>query len=213
MGNDDKPKPDFAAGLKALAMPMTSAEQVTDSSDYGKTPSLGNVVVPTEITVKVLNDIVDKYIDKFVKRFPKLIMQVHFTSNGQPPTPPDLWDAEAEKPVSGRFLKVGNEYRIGINNDLILPAQLMTFFHEYGHAVYKREANEAIDNSHALIRTETAALLSSLRLSEEEGLPEIAYLSVYGARQAALTDPIYQAAIKNVEADPLWQKYSEQPSD
>lgn len=141
---------------------------------------------PTEITVPFIYAVVDKYIDEFVKRFPELIMNVYFTPNGQPPIPTELWDAEAAKITSGRFLKVSNEYRIGINNDLILPAQLMTFFHEYGHAVYSREADEAIDNRPALIRTETAAILSSLRLSDKEGLPEIAYLSIYGARQVAL---------------------------
>ena len=196
MANEDKPKTDFEAGLKALATPTTSTES--------------NMENRTEITVKVLNDIVDKYIDKFVKRFPKLIMQVHFTSNGQPPIPPELWDAEAEIPRSGRFLKVGNQYRIGINNDLILPAQLMTFFHEYGHAVYRREANEAIDNREALIRTETAALLSSLRLSDEEGLPEIAFLAVTSARVLAPTDTVLQTAMENVKNEPLWQKYSTQ---
>jgi hypothetical protein len=73
MPNDDKPKPDFEAGLKALA-----------------TPTLVSVVAPTEITVELRNDIIDKYIDRFVKRFPKLIMQVHFTSNGQPPIPEEF---------------------------------------------------------------------------------------------------------------------------
>ena len=46
MANEDKPKPDLEAGLKALATPTTSAEQVTDSSEYGKTPSPGNVTAP-----------------------------------------------------------------------------------------------------------------------------------------------------------------------
>ncbi len=165
---------------------------------------------PAEFTVELLHAFVDKYIDEFIKRFPRLIMNVYFTPNGQPPIPDELWDAEAEKPVSGRFLKAGNEYRIGINNGLILPAQLMSFFHEYGHAVYRRETNEPIDNTDALIRTETAALLSSLRLSDEERLPHIAYLAVKAARVAALTDPVYQTAIENVKNNPLWQKYSEQ---
>ena len=165
---------------------------------------------PIEITVESIYAFVDKYIAKFIKRFPKLTMNVYFTPNGQPPIPDELWDAEAEKPVSGRFLKVGNEYRIGINNGLMLPAQLMSFFHEYGHAVYRREANEAIDNTDALIRTETAALRSSLQLSDEEGLPHIALLAVNAARVAALTDPVYQTAIENVASNLLWQKYSKQ---
>ncbi len=46
MTNHSKPKPDFDAGVKALATPTTNAEQVTDSSDYGKTPTPGNVTAP-----------------------------------------------------------------------------------------------------------------------------------------------------------------------
>jgi hypothetical protein len=50
MANDDKPKPDLEAGLKALTTPRTRAEQVTDSSDYGKTPMPGIVAVPCKNT-------------------------------------------------------------------------------------------------------------------------------------------------------------------
>jgi hypothetical protein len=89
----------------------------------------------------------------------------------------------------------------------------MTFFHEYGHACYRRDANEPIDNIDAMVRTETAALLSSLRLADAERLPEIAYLAVDAARAAAPMGTVYQKAMDNVQTDPLWIKYSQRPSD
>ncbi len=163
-----------------------------------------------QVTEDVLQALIAKYRNKFVTRFPKLQLTVHFTPNGQPPTPEEVRTTPETREVSGLFAKVGRDYRIGINQNSPLHIKLLTFFHEYGHAIYRRQANEAIDNTDALIRTETEALLSSLRLSDEEGLPDIAYLAVNAARVAALTDPVYQTAMENATTDPLWQKYSKQ---
>lgn len=110
--------------------------------------------------------------------------------------------------MSGRFLKVGNEYRIGINNHSTFPVQLLIFFHGYGHAVYRREANEEIIDEPSLIRTETAALLSSLKLADQEGLPSIAFSAVKGARLLAQNDKVYRFAMDNLSGNPLWQKYA-----
>ncbi len=63
-----------------------------------------------------------------------------------------------------------------------------------------------------MIRTETAALLSSLRLADAEGLPEVAYLAVDAARTAAPMGTVYQKAMDKVQTDPLWIKYSQRPS-
>ena len=87
--------------------------------------------------------------------------------------------------MSGRFVKVYNQNLIDINDHLQLPAQLSTFFHEYGHAMYRRTAAEEIIDEESLTRTETAATLSSLRLPDQEGLPEIATVSVLMIREAA----------------------------
>jgi hypothetical protein len=166
-----------------------------------------------EFTVELVYAIVDKYIDQFIKRFPDTIMKVYFEPTGQPEMPPELWDDDAETVVSGRFLKVNNEYRIGVNNQLGLPGHLLAFFHEYGHAEYRRETNEEIIDTPALIRTETAALRSSLRLADAEKLPEVAYLAVDAAHTLATMGPVYQAAMERMQTDPLWEKYSKRPSD
>jgi hypothetical protein len=87
------------------------------------------------ISKEKLQTLVLKYRDVFITRFPKLDLNVHFTSSGQPPIPEEFRTIPETMEVSGFFVKVGREYRIGVNNRLVLPAQLMTFFHEYGHAV------------------------------------------------------------------------------
>jgi hypothetical protein len=170
----------------------------------------------TLITEELLQSLVKKYSDTFMSRFPKTHLTVCRTWTGLPPlddVPQELWPIMQPPPVSGVFVNIGADYRIDINKNVTLPGQLMTFFHEYGHACYRREVNEPIDNIDALIRTETAALLRSLRLADEEGLSEIAYLAVDAARAAAPMDAVYQKTFDNVQADPLWIKYSQRSSD
>jgi hypothetical protein len=135
-------------------------------------------------------------------------MEVHFTSTGQPPVPPEFRDSLMTSSVSGLFIKVSNKYVIGINNKLMLPAQLSTFFHEYGHAVYRCTSGEEITDEGSLTRTETAAMLSSLRLTDREGLPEIATVSVFMIREAAKFGGAHQKAFENVTMDSLWSKYA-----
>jgi hypothetical protein len=171
---------------------------------------------PTPITEELIQKLVVKYTNIFMSRFPELQLRVFRSWSGQPPiadVPEELRPTLPETPmVSGLFFDIGTDYRIGINKNYAIAGQLMTFFHEYGHACYKRETNEPIDNFNALIRTETAALLSSLRLADAEGLPEIAFLAVDAARTAAPMGTVYQKAMDNVQTDPLWIKYSQRPS-
>jgi hypothetical protein len=173
-------------------------------------------MAPTPITEELLQNLVKKHSDIFMARFPNIHLRVFRSWSGQPPiadVPEELRPTLPETPmVSGLFFDIGTDYRIGINRNYTIAGQLMTFFHEYGHACYKREANEPIDNINALIRTETAALLSSLRLADAEELPEIAYLAVDAARTAAPMGTVYQKAMDNVQTDPLWIKYSQRPS-
>jgi hypothetical protein len=161
-----------------------------------------------DFDVKFVYWYVDKYVDIFVKNFPTTIMEVHFSPTGQPPVPPDFCDSLMTSPMSGRFIKVYNKYLIGINNDLTLSAQLATFFHECGHAMYRCTTAEDILDEDSLTRTETAAMLSSLRLPDEEGLPEIAAISVLTIREAAKFGGAYQKAFVNIATDPLWLKYA-----
>ena len=166
----------------------------------------------TPITEELLQSLVLKYQNAFMEQFPTLHLTVERTFSGRPRTddvPFELLPALPEAPVvSGLFFNIDTDYRIGITKNNSLPGQLMTFFHEYGHACYRQKTNEAIDNPDAKIRTETAALRCSLRLADAEGLPEVAYLAVDAAHSAALISPEYKTALENVQNDPLWQKYS-----
>jgi hypothetical protein len=164
----------------------------------------------SHISKGILELLISKYKDAFETRFNKLQLSVHFTSNGQPPTPDEYRNTPETTEVAGSFVKVGRDYRIGINLNLSVELQLLSFFHEFGHAMYRREANEAIDSKEAQIRTETAALSKSLELADIEGLPQIARLAVHSANLLAITgsDSVYSAALDNVRNKPLWLKYS-----
>src|SRR6266481_6895176 len=178
----DKQKALEAAAKQQEPLVTPTTEEMAASADVRNLET-----APTPITEELLQNLVRKHLDIFMSRFPKIQLRVFRTWSGLPPMDdvsedlrPFLPDAPT---VSGLFFNIGKDYRIGINKNYTIPAQLMTFFHEYGHAWYRREANEQIDNTDALIRTETAALLSSLRLADAEGLPEIAYLAVDAARK------------------------------
>lgn len=175
------------------------------------------MTAPTPITEELLQKLVTKYSNIFMSRYSRIQLRVFRTWSGLPPmddVPEELRpDTGGATIASGLFFNVGTDYRIGINKNLTISAQLAAFFHEFGHARYRQEANEQIDNQGALIRTETAALLSSLQLADAEGLPEIAYLAVVIARAAASMGSVYQTALDNVQTDPLWVKYSNQLND
>jgi hypothetical protein len=70
------------------------------------------------------------------------------------------------------------------------------------------EAAEEIVDDEGLTLTETAAMLSSLSLPDQEGLPEIATVSVLMIREAAKFDGSHQKAFENIATDPLWLKYA-----
>jgi hypothetical protein len=167
----------------------------------------------TQISEAMLEALIAKYKADFETRFRPLQLSVHFTSNGQPPTPEEIRTTPETIEGAGSFVKVGRDYRIGIKQNLSVEARLLAFFHEYGHAVYRRQASELIDNKEAKIRTETAALRTSLELAEKEGLSQIAFLAVHNARQHALLyEGEYQAAMDNARDNPLWLKYSNNPN-
>ena len=166
----------------------------------------------TEISEQTLETLVAKYKCIFETKFPNLQLSVYFTPNGQPPTPDEYRNTPETTEAMGLFVKVDKDYRIGIRQNQSVELRLLTFFHEYGHAMYRRETNEAIDNPEALVRTETAALLKSLELADAEGLSEIALHAVGLALLLASKnpDPVYRAAFNNVKKNPLWLKYSGQ---
>jgi hypothetical protein len=116
----------------------------------------------TQVSEELLQALISKYKSAFERRFRKLQLSIYFTATGQPPAPDEYRNTPETTEASGLFVKVENDYRIGIKQNMPVEMKLLTFFHEYGHAVYRREANEAIDNEGALARTETAALLKSL---------------------------------------------------
>jgi hypothetical protein len=163
----------------------------------------------TQVSEELLQTLVSKYKGIFENRFRRLELSIHFTATGQPPTPLEYRNTPESTVMTGSFVKVGREYRIGINQNMYREAQLFAFFHEYGHAVYRRESCEEINTYEAKIRTETAALLKSLELADAEGLPEIARLAVRSARECALQyGADYQAAMDNVKDNSLWLKYA-----
>src|SRR5260370_4693524 len=128
---------------------------------------------------QLVRDVLQKYVGIFDARFSPATMRVHFTENGLPPLPPGI-KRDAPKEVFGACIKVGNTRLIGIHRLLKPPARLSTFFHEYGHAIYRIESNEDDSEGPGLVRSETAAMLSSLRLPDEEGLQEVAVVSAAG---------------------------------
>lgn len=154
-----------------------------------------------QIDEKTLEILISKYKHLFETKFPKLQLNIYFTSSGQPP------DAEETVEVTGAFVKNGRKYLIGINQNQSVELKLLAFFHEFGHALYRREASEEICDRNALIRTETEALKKSLELADVEGLPQIAAQAVMGALELAAKDPVYQAAMNGVKNSPLWLKY------
>jgi hypothetical protein len=155
-----------------------------------------------QISEQTLETLIAKYKWVFETRFPKLTLSVHFTLNGRAPDEPEAAEA------TGSFSNEGKDYRICIKQHQIVALQILTFFHEFGHALYRREANEIIDNMPALIRAETAALKKSLELADTEGLPQIGRLAVVGAKLAAMASTEYHEAMNNVKDSPLWLKYS-----
>jgi hypothetical protein len=171
---------------------------------------------PIPITEELLQELVRKYTTIFETRFPRLQLRVFRSFSGKPPIDdvPEEWlPALPNTPVvSGLFFNVGRDYRIGINKGYDPAGQLMSFFHEYGHARFRRETNEPIDNTDKLIRTEAAAIRCSLELADAEGLPEVAYLAVDTARTAAPMGTVYQKAMEEVQNDQLWVKYSNRSS-
>src|SRR4029077_1895307 len=92
------------------------------------------------------------------------------------PLPPGI-KRDAPEGTVGACIKAGNTYLIGVHRLLQPPARLSTFFHEYGHAIYGAESNEDDSEGPGLVLSETAAMLSSLRLPDEEGLSEVAVVS------------------------------------
>lgn len=159
------------------------------------------------ISDQLVHDVIQKYAEAFTKRFPFAIMEVHFTENGLPPLPLGT-KRKAPKEVFGASIKAGNAHLIGIHRRLNPLARLSTFFHEYGHATYRIESNEDDSEGPGLVRSETAAMLSSLHLPDEEGLPEVAVVSATGILSAVNLADEYRQAFENISKNPLWLKYA-----
>ncbi len=156
---------------------------------------------------QLVRDLIQKYVDAFTKRFPFANIEVHFTENGLPPLPTGI-KRYAPKEVFGASIKAGDTHLIGIHRRLKPPGRLSTFFHEYGHAIYKIESNEDDSEGPGLVRSEAAAMLSSLCLPDEEGLPEVAIVSVTGILSITNLADEYRQAFENISTNPLWLKYA-----
>jgi hypothetical protein len=159
------------------------------------------------ISNQLVRALIQKYADFFHEQFPFASMNVYFTENGLPPLPPGV-KREAPKQVFGATIRVGKTQRIGIHRQLPPPARLSTFFHEYGHAVYRTKSNEDDSEGLGLVRSETAAMLSSLNLPDQEGLPEIAVVSAAGILKILNLTDEYRQAFENISTNPLWLKYA-----
>ena len=134
-------------------------------------------------------------------------MDVYFTDDALPP--PHLGiKRNAPKGVVGTSIKAGNTHLISVHRLLKPPARLSTFFHEYGHATYREESNEDDSEGTRLVLSETAAMLSSLRLPHEEGLPEVAVVSAAGILVTVNLADEYRQAFENISKNPLWLKYA-----
>src|SRR6266700_2238920 len=172
------------------------------------TPDISSGVINDQLVL----DLVQKYADIFTRRFPTVDMRVHFTDTGLPPTPLGIKRPQAPPSIAGAFIKVRNNYLIGIQRLLKPTEKLSTFFHEYGHALHRIMTNDDASDGPGLIESETTAMLSSLRLPDCEGLPEVAAVSVVAIRGAANISYEYQKAFEKVSRDPLWLKYGNDSS-
>jgi hypothetical protein len=159
------------------------------------------------ISDQLISDLVQKYTAAFTKRFPFAFIEVHFTENALPPLPLGI-KRDAPKGVVGATIKAGNTHLIGIHRLLKPPARLSTFFHEYGHAIYRAESNEDDSEGPRLVLSETAAMLSSLRLPDEEGLSEVAVVSATAILSIVNLRDEYRQAFENISKNPLWLKYA-----
>jgi hypothetical protein len=158
------------------------------------------------ISHQLVRDLIRKYADVFTTRFPFANMDVHFTENGLPPLPQGI-KRDAPKEVFGASIKAGNTHLIGIHRQLTPPAQLSTFFHEYGHAVHRVESHEDDSDGPMLVLSETAAMLSSLKLPHEEELPEVAIISARMILSIVNNTDEYRQAFEMISKHPLWLKY------
>lgn len=159
------------------------------------------------ISDQLVCDLAQKYADDFTKRFPFANIEVHFTENGLPPLPLGI-KRDAPKGTVGACIKAGNTYLIGVHRRLKPPARLSTFFHEYGHATYRAESNEDDSEGPGLVHSEMAAMLSSLCLPDEEGLPEVAAVSAIGILSIVNLRDEYRKAFEHISQNPLWLKYA-----
>src|ERR1700744_193550 len=89
----------------------------------------------------LLDELVRKYVDAFTLRFPHRNIEVHFSANALPPLPSGI-QRYAPPGVVGACIRAGKTILIGVHNDLKFPARLSTFFHEYGHAIFKANTGE-----------------------------------------------------------------------
>jgi hypothetical protein len=160
------------------------------------------------ISNELAHDLIRKYARAFVNRFPHAKMDVQFTENGLPHLPLGKTQDAPEGTV-GACKKAGYTYFIGIHIKLLPLARLSTFFHEYGHATYREVSNEDDSEGPKLVLSETAAMLSSLRLPDEEGLPEVAIVSATGILNSVnLRHEYRRQAFENISTNPLWLKYA-----
>ncbi len=122
----------------------------------------------------------------------------------------DIWNATYPASPLWALLtdtKAGMHFRFNgffilVNSAMVPESVLTTFFHEYGHAQYEREHH--VGN---VVDSEVAAIRSSLQLSTEEGLEELAFREADAIKQMAANEP-YRSAVAKLNDDPLWRKYA-----
>ncbi len=115
-----------------------------------------------------------------------------------PATP--LWAQVAPIPAGMHFRF--NGFFILVNGAMFPESVVTTFFHEYGHAHYEREHGGG-----NVVDSEAAAIRSSLQLSTQEGLEELAFREADAIKQMAANEP-YRSAVAKLNDDPLWRKYA-----
>lgn len=160
------------------------------------------------VTDNLVVDLIRKYVDIFEARSPTGRMKVYLNDTGVPLMPPGIKQLPVPDGVVGSFSKVRSEYLIGVCCLLPPPARLSTFCHEYGHAVYRIKTNDEACEDPGLTLSETAAMLSSLQIPDDEGLAEVAAVSVTAIKSIVNVRPEYRKAFENVTKEPLWLKYA-----
>ena len=158
------------------------------------------------MNIQEVQKIVKRYIEEWNNDSTKSPLHVILSEPGNqiqiPGITSDVIFGKANEPRAGMHLLI--RANIIVLNQIMVPKSLLTtFFHEYGHAVYKELHLENWNE----IDSEAAAIKFSLEALAEEGFHDLARREVKAVQQMSINEP-YKSAVKTISNDPNWLRYS-----